>query len=76
MYWAQALASQDKDAELSAIFTPVASSMEANEAKINQELIGAQGKPQDIGGYFHPDPDKAYRAMRPSPTLNQIIDAI
>jgi isocitrate dehydrogenase len=76
MYWAQSLAAQDKDAELKSIFGPVAANMEANEAKINEELLGAQGSPQDIGGYYHPDPDKTSKVMRPSKTLNQIIDGI
>lgn len=76
MYWAQALAAQNTDAELKSIFGPVATQMEANEAQINAELIGAQGSPQDIGGYYHPDPDKTSKVMRPSRTLNQIIDSI
>lgn len=76
MYWAQALAAQNSDAELKSIFGPVATEMEANEAQINAELIGAQGSPQDIGGYYHPDPDKTSKVMRPSKTLNQIIDSI
>jgi isocitrate dehydrogenase len=76
LYWAQALAAQDKDAELQDIFGTVATQMEANEAQINAELIGAQGKAQDIGGYYHPDPDKTATVMRPSKTLNQIVDSI
>ena len=76
MYWAQSLAAQDKDAELKAIFGAVATEMEANETQITAELIGAQGSPQDIGGYYHPDPDKTSRVMRPSKTLNQIIDRL
>ncbi len=76
MYWAQALANQSKDAEMSKAFKPVAEAFETNEAAINAELIGAQGSPQDIGGYYHPDPVKASIVMRPSPTLNQIIDTI
>ena len=54
----------------------MATAMQENEAKINEELIGAQGKPQDVGGYYHPNPEKAYAAMRPSATLNGIVDAI
>jgi isocitrate dehydrogenase len=50
--------------------------MQENEAKINQELIAAQGSPQDVGGYYHPDTAKAYAAMRSSPTLNAIVDGI
>lgn len=76
LYWAQALAAQTKDSELAAKFAPVAKALADNEAKINEELIGAQGKPQDIGGYYRPDFEKASKAMRPSATLNAIIDAI
>ncbi|MEQ1604437.1 MAG: NADP-dependent isocitrate dehydrogenase [Pyrinomonadaceae bacterium] len=76
MYWAEALAEQTADAEIAAKFAPVAKAMQENEAKINEELIGAQGKSQDVGGYYHPDADKAYAAMRPSATLNAIVDAI
>ncbi|MBE99743.1 NADP-dependent isocitrate dehydrogenase [Flavobacterium coralii] len=73
LYWAQALAAQDKDTELKNTFTPIAEALTANEAKINQELIDAQGKPQDIGGYYHPDEEKTFAAMRPSTTLNDIL---
>lgn len=76
MYWAEALANQTKDAEISAKFKPVAEAMLSNEAKINEELIGAQGKPQEIGGYYHPNSEKTYAAMRPSQTLNAIVDGI
>ena len=76
MYWAEALANQTADAEIAATFASIAKAMQENEAKINEELIGAQGKPQDIGGYYHPDADKTYAAMRPSSTLNTIIDSI
>ncbi len=76
LYWAQALAAQDKDAELKAKFTPVAKALSENEAKINEELIGAQGKPQDTGGYYRFDFAKTSKAMRPSATLNSIIDSI
>jgi len=76
MYWAEALAAQDKDAELKARFGKVAKALQENEATINAELIGAQGKPVDLGGYYQPDPVKTGRAMRPSPTLNAIIDGI
>lgn len=75
-YWAQALAAQTKDAELKAIFTPIAAEFEANEAKINSELIGAQGKAQEIGGYYQPTPELVSKAMRPSETFNTIIDKI
>ena len=76
MYWAEALAAQSKDAELKARFTGVAQQLAANEAKINGELISAQGKPVDMGGYYRPDRVKTAAAMRPSPTLNAIIDAL
>jgi len=76
LYWAEALAAQDKDTELKARFAPVAEQLAASEAQINAELIGAQGQPVDMGGYYHPDFDKTSRAMRPSATLNAIIDAI
>jgi isocitrate dehydrogenase len=76
MYWAEALAAQTKDADLAARFAKVAQQLQENEAKINEELIGAQGKPQDIGGYYNPNPAMTEKAMRPSATLNAIIDAI
>lgn len=75
-YWAQALAAQNKDAELKAIFTPIAAQFEANEAKINTELIGAQGKAQNIGGYYQPTPELVSKAMRPSETFNAIVAEI
>ena len=76
LYWAEALAAQSKDAELRAVFGPVAEQLRANEDKINAELIGAQGRPQDIGGYYFPDNEKATAAMRPSETLNRIIASV
>ncbi|MEC3881370.1 NADP-dependent isocitrate dehydrogenase [Parapedobacter sp. 10938] len=76
LYWAEALSTQSKDSELGALFTPVAGKLRANEAKINDELIGAQGKPQDIDGYYWPDKVKAEAAMRPSETLNHIIASV
>ena len=75
-YWAQALAAQTKDAELQAIFTPIAAEFEANEAKIDAELIGAQGKAQNIGGYYQPTPELVSKAMRPSETFNAIVAKI
>ena len=75
-YWAQALATQTNDAELKAVFTPIAAELEANEAKINSELIGSQGKPQSIGGYYQPNPELTSKAMRPSETLNTILAKI
>ena len=76
LYWAQALAAQTKDAELQARFKPLAETLAKNEAKINGELIGAQGKPVDIGGYYLPDDAKASAAMRPSATLNAALAAL
>ena len=76
LYWAEALAKQTKDAELQARFTPVAQEMVANEEKIVQELSDAQGQPVDIGGYYHPSEEMTAKAMRPSATLNAIIDAL
>ena len=76
LYWAQALANQDKDAELKARFTKVAQEMADNEERILQELIDCQGQPMEIGGYYIPDDNMAAKAMRPSATLNAIIDAI
>ena len=76
MYWAQALASQTKDAELAAKFKPLAEKLTANEAKINEELIGAQGKPVDMGGYYVPNDEKTAAAMRPSKTLNEALASL
>jgi isocitrate dehydrogenase len=76
MYWARALADQTADAELRATFAPVATELERNEAKIVSELNGVQGKPVEIGGYYHPDRAKTSKAMRPSATLNTIIDGM
>jgi isocitrate dehydrogenase len=76
LYWAQALAAQDKDADLKATFTPIAAELTANEAIIDAELIGSQGKPQDTGGYYKPVFEKASAAMRPSATFNAILAKI
>ncbi|OIP32740.1 MAG: isocitrate dehydrogenase (NADP(+)) [Deltaproteobacteria bacterium CG2_30_66_27] len=76
LYWAQALGGQTKDKDLQARFAPVARQLGENEAKIAGDLIAAQGKPMDIGGYYDPDPAKASKAMRPCATFNAIIDAI
>ena len=73
-YWAEALAAQDKDADLKAIFTPVANALTENESKINEELIDAQGNAVNIEGYYQPNAELASVAMRPSATLNNIID--
>ena len=74
--WAKALAAQDEDGELKQRFTPVAAALETNAGKIAQELLVAQGKPVDIGGYYFPDDAKCAAAMRPSVTLNAIIDGM
>ncbi len=76
LYWAQALAQQTKDQELQARFAIVAEQLAENEAKINEELIAAQGKPVDMGGYYHVNEELTIKAMRPSTTLNSIIDAL
>ncbi|MES2454760.1 MAG: NADP-dependent isocitrate dehydrogenase [Bacteroidota bacterium] len=73
LYWAEGLAAQTKDAELQASFAPLAKELAENEAKIVGELIAAQGKPQNIGGYYHPNDDLAFEAMRPSETLNTAL---
>jgi len=73
LYWAQALAAQEEDAELKVRFEKVAKALADNESTIVDELNSAQGEPQDIGGYFWPDEARAEKAMRPSATLNRII---
>jgi isocitrate dehydrogenase len=75
LYWAQALAAQTADKRIAEKFAKVAKELSDNEKKIDGELLAAQGKPQDVGGYYHPDDAKAYKAMRPSATLNAIIDS-
>lgn len=76
LYWAQALAAQDKDADLKSRFESIAKELTENEAKIVAELNGAQGKPVDIAGYFRPSAEKASAAMRPSATFNMILDRL
>ena len=76
MYWARALADQTRDAALKAAFTPIAQQLEQQERAILAELNGVQGKPVEIGGYYHPDPKKTAAAMRPSATLNRIVDSV
>ncbi|KAF1686861.1 isocitrate dehydrogenase (NADP(+)) [Pseudoxanthomonas broegbernensis] len=73
LYWAQALAAQDQDAGLKAKFAPLAKALGEGEAAILAELVGAQGRPVEIGGYYHPDLAKAGPAMRPSATLNAAL---
>ncbi|MFS0867778.1 NADP-dependent isocitrate dehydrogenase [Microbacterium sp. 179-B 1A2 NHS] len=75
-YWAQELASQTTDGDLAAVFGPVAEALTANEETIVAELNAVQGSPAEIGGYYRPDPELVTRIMRPSATLNGIIDAI
>jgi isocitrate dehydrogenase len=75
MYWAEALKNQTDDADLAAQFGPLADSLAANEEKINAEFAAQGGSPVDFGGYYHPDLDKLKAAMRPSATLNAIIDS-
>jgi isocitrate dehydrogenase len=74
-YWAQALAKSD-DKEIAEVFAPVAKALEENEKQILDEMLAIEGKEQDIGGYYHPDDEKAEKAMRPSETFNKIVDAI
>jgi isocitrate dehydrogenase len=76
LYWAEALAEQEKDSELKHKFSVVAGQLKESEEKINAELLAAQGKSVDIGGYYIPDPALTEKAMRPSETLNMIIDSI
>ncbi len=75
LYWAQALAGQTKDKDMQARFAKLAQQLGENEEKINQELLGAQRKSQDLGGYYDPDPERASKGMRSSATLNAIVDA-
>ena len=76
MYWARALADQSEDSDLRAAFTPIARQLEQQEATIVAELNGVQGKPIEIGGYYHPDSARTSNAMRPSPALNAIVDGM
>jgi isocitrate dehydrogenase len=76
LYWAQALAAQTTDAELSAKFKPVAAALTRAEAAIVGELAAAQGKPVDVGGYYNPQPRLCAAHMRPSATFNEVIDAL
>lgn len=76
MYWAQALAAQDKDTSMQARFSKIAKELQENEAKITEELLAAQGQPVDIGGYYLPNREMATKVMRPSATFNSIIDTM
>ena len=75
-YWAQELAAQTEDAELAAVFAPVAEALAANQDAIDAELLGVQGHAVELGGYYRPDPVATATVMRPSATLNAIIDAV
>ncbi len=75
LYWAQALAEQTEDKDLQARFSKLAAELEANEDKIIEELMTAQGQPVDLGGYYQPDPEKTSQAMRPSATFNAALEA-
>ena len=74
MYWAQALAAQDQDAQLQSTFKPLADALQQAETQIVDELNAVQGQAMDIGGYYHPNTELASQAMRPSTTLNQLVD--
>lgn len=76
LYWAQQLAAQTADAELAATFGPVAERLTEQEAAIAAELLAVQGSPADIGGYYRPDAAKTSAVMRPSPVLNETVDAL
>ena len=76
LYWAQELAAQSDDAELAAAFGPLAASLAEQEQTIVDELVGVQGSPADIGGYYRPDATKAAAVMRPSATFNTALEAL
>ena len=76
LYWAEALAGQSEDTELQARFSPVAKQLGDKEAAIMAELNAVQGRAVDIGGYYHPDEGMTDKAMRPSNTLNAIVDSV
>ena len=75
MYWAQELAAQTEDSELSAYFAPSAKAFAENEETIVSELNGVQGDSVDIGGYYYPDPEKVTSVMRPSKTFNEALES-
>jgi isocitrate dehydrogenase len=76
LYWAQALANQNKDGALKSIFSPLAEQLSKNEKKIVDEMLKVQGKPADIGGYYLPDPVKTSKVMRPSQTFNEVLASL
>jgi isocitrate dehydrogenase len=76
LYWAEALSQQDKDKDMKVRFSKMYKELKANEDKIANDLISVQGKPVDLGGYYLPDDKKTEEVMRPSSTLNKIIDGM
>jgi isocitrate dehydrogenase len=76
MYWAQALAAQDKDPSMKARFSGAATDLDARQSQIVEELLAAQGKPVDLGGHYFPDTQRTEKQMRPSAAFNAIIDAL
>ena len=76
LYWAKALAEQNKDQELKAVFTPIAEKLSKSKDEILKQLNNAQGSPVNIGGYYLPDPNLISKAMRPSNTFNSILESI
>ncbi|HEX4977167.1 MAG TPA: NADP-dependent isocitrate dehydrogenase [Nocardioides sp.] len=76
LYWAQELANQSEDAELAKTFEPLAALLAEKEQQINDELLAVQGDGVDIGGYYHPDPEKAAAVMRPSATFNEALASL
>ena len=76
LYWAQALAEQTDDPELAERFAPLARTLAENEATITEELLAVQGRPVDLGGYYHPDPEKTAAVMRPSTTFNEALASL
>jgi len=76
LYWAQELATQEQDADLKSTFTPIAEAFASSEEQIVQELLAVQGSPVELGGYYQPDDAIVSKAMRPSSTLNRILDQL
>jgi len=76
MYWAEAVAAQDHDPSLKERFQVFAETLHSNEDKINEELLAAQGEPEDVGGYYSPDPALTAKAMRPSATFNAALEVL
>lgn len=76
LYWAESLAAQKDDAELANRFEPIAVALKANEERIVQDLLETEGKPQDIGGYYYPNPEKLGKALRPSKVFNTILEEL